>query len=184
MQEYIDGTPQEVGGHVQLWIDKMLALAKPQPRILEIGSAFGRDALYLESQGCAVDRTDATEAFVERLRAEGHTAEVLNAITDNFPGEHDIVYANAVFLHFTDNELRQVLRKSYDYLAEGGILAFTVKQGDGADWSQEKLGAPRFFQFWRPEPLKTEVEAIGFTVKVLFPESEPDAKWLHVVAQK
>lgn len=37
------------------------------PRKLEIGSAFGRDAGYLERKGHSVECTDATQAFVDLL---------------------------------------------------------------------------------------------------------------------
>jgi hypothetical protein len=48
VQEYIDGTPQSVEGFVQDWIDRTLSGVPPSANILEIGSAFGRDADYIE----------------------------------------------------------------------------------------------------------------------------------------
>lgn len=139
----------------------------PAGRILEIGSAHGRDALTFERLGRVVDRTDATQAFVQMLRTDGHEARVLNVITDPIPTEHGpyaAVFASAVFLHFTPAELDSALSKLRRVLAADGLLAFTVKAGDGSGWSEHKLGVPRFFQYWRPEPLRAAVESAGFDV--------------------
>ena len=102
--EYIAGTPQAVDGHVQDWIDRSLSYISAGSTILEIGSAFGRDADYIESHGYRVERTDATKSFVEFLRKHGHDAKVLNALTDELGGPYDMALANAVLLHFTPDE--------------------------------------------------------------------------------
>ncbi len=73
--------------------------------MLEIGSATGRDAAVLEARGLKVRRTDATPAFVDRLRADGVAADVLNVITDELGGPWDAIYAGAVFLHLNVLEL-------------------------------------------------------------------------------
>jgi len=43
---------------------------------------------------------------------------------------------------------------------DGGVVAFTVKEGDGAEWSTAKLGLPRHFAYWREpavrDPLRVE----------------------------
>ena len=51
IQEYIDGTPHEVSGVVKDWLDGSLADVPKDARILEFGSAFGRDAEYHILQG-------------------------------------------------------------------------------------------------------------------------------------
>ena len=48
-----------------------------------IGSGGGRDAAYLEKHGLHVRRTDVTPAFVDLLRHEGHTADLLDPLHDN-----------------------------------------------------------------------------------------------------
>ena len=78
VQKYIDGTPSVVDGHVKTWIDETLALVPQNARILEIGTATGRDADYIEAQGYYVERTDATKAFVALQREQGHEARELN----------------------------------------------------------------------------------------------------------
>lgn len=159
----------------------------PPGEILEIGSAHGRDALTIESRGRTVRRTDAAVAFVRMLREQGHRAEVLNVLTDELTNEEHPAYAavlaNAVFLHFTPAELSVVLTKVSAALADGGVLAFSVKRGDGSEWSDHKLGVPRFFQYWQPGPLAQHVEAAGMTVHEVAVDPGTPREWVRVVAR-
>jgi SAM-dependent methyltransferase len=158
----------------------------PDGIVLEVGSGTGRDAEALESLGRRVRRTDATRAFVDMQRAEGHEADVLDvlgdALVDDEHGPYAAVFANAVFLHFTPDELQLVLAKVRGALGPGGVLGFSVKVGDGSEWSEHKLGLPRFFQYWRREPLRALVEAAGFRVVELREEPGANWDWLIVLA--
>lgn len=114
------------------WIDHALETLFQRGEIahlpvLEIGSGTGRDAAYIESRGVAVQRTDATPAFVERLRRDGHDAKVLNALTDEYGGPYRMIFANAVFPHFSDEQMHQVTDKAFASLALNGLLAFSMK---------------------------------------------------------
>src|SRR6185295_18833198 len=140
ISEYISGTPHEVYGSVKSWIDATLKLLPEHARIIEIGSAFGRDANYIESHGFTVERTDATEGFISLLQAMGHTVRRFNVLKDEFAAHYDLVFANAVFLHFTQEEIATVLGKVHAGLNERGILAFSVKKGEGEGWSTVKIG--------------------------------------------
>ena len=97
--------------------------------------------------------TDATPAFVEHLREQGHPALGFNVLTDPVPGGYQIILANAVFLHLTRPQLADTLRRLLAALTNGGRLAFTVKQGEGEEWSTAKLDLARYFCYWQPEPL-------------------------------
>jgi SAM-dependent methyltransferase len=184
VQEYVDGTTHEMSDAVKDWVDESLRRIRKNGSILELGSAFGRDADYIESKGFHIDRTDATKAFVELLRGKNQRAEVLDAIHDDFFGKHDAVFANAVLLHFTLEEAQKVISKVYDHLSDDGVFIFSLKQGDGESWSSEKVGAPRYFRLWRPQEVQTTLSSIGFRDISISPTDEPAAKWLHVIAQK
>lgn len=161
---YIAGTPDQVNGPFKTWIDATVALIKPDSRIIEIGSAFGRDAAYIESQGFKVERTDATEGFVTLLKEQGHTARSFNILTDTFVSSYDLVYAAGVFLHFTPDEFSRVLFKIRNSLTPGGILSFSVKVGVGEAWETSKLGAPRYFCYWTPQALSDLLSKTGFEI--------------------
>lgn len=69
-----------VTGAAKGWFDASLAGVPLKARILELGSAFGRDAAYIASKGYSVVCSDAAESFVSYLRGKGFRARLFNAI--------------------------------------------------------------------------------------------------------
>jgi SAM-dependent methyltransferase len=188
VQEYIEGTPQSVEGFIQDWIDRVLVGLPHNSKILEIGSAFGRDADYIESQGYKVERTDVTPGFVQLLQTKGHEARQLNAITDDLGGGYDLIFADAVLLHFTRDETKRVISKVYDALSNNGRFAFSLKNGEGEEWSDAKLNAPRYFCYWTKETIQPLLEQAGFTRLQITDDhtttASSNTKWIHIVAVK
>lgn len=184
VKEYINGTPQEVNGDVKVWVDDALGRIPTGGSVLELGSAFGRDADYIAAKGYNVQPTDATASFVELLQEKGHNARLLNAITDDFGGPYDMVFANAVLLHFTADETATVLAKAFNSLNPGGVLAFTVKKGNGEEWSEAKLNAPRYFHYWQQADLQNALEQAGFKDINISDGTTKNAEWLQVIATK
>lgn len=110
IQEYIDGTPQVVSGDVQRWIDASLQGLPLDAKIIEVGTAFGRDASYIENQGYKVERTDATEGFVDWLNQNGHPARVFNLISDDFDNNYDLVQMQSCCT-LPEKKLKQCLQR-------------------------------------------------------------------------
>lgn len=177
---YLRGTPEEVTGSVKEWIDCTLQHVQRSSKILEIGSGPGRDAAYIESHGFHVERSDAAESFVSHLRDQGYETKLFNVATQSIPELYDLIYANCVFLHFTEVELCTALNTVFQGLNESGILAFSVKQGEGEGWTDEKVDAPRFFRYWQPDPLQALVEQYGFRIL----ECRCDGKFIQLIAIK
>lgn len=71
---YCEKSPQEPGVVLRTWIDDNLAAMPEDARIIEIGSGSGKDADYMESQGFSIERTDASQGFIDFLRSRGHEA--------------------------------------------------------------------------------------------------------------
>lgn len=185
VQEYIDGTIQEVSGTVKDWLDATLQDLPKDAHILEFGSAFGRDAKYIQDLGYSIECTDATKAFVDLLQSKGFNARMLNAITDEIPDEYNLVLANAVLLHFTRDETAKVLQKVFQALKPGGTFAFTLKQGEGEEWTDSKLGAPRFFCYWTEDRIDTLLKDVGFSeIAITADQRTKNAVWLQGIAVK
>ncbi|MEP6797026.1 MAG: hypothetical protein ABI890_02710, partial [Lapillicoccus sp.] len=180
-QTYRDQTAGPVRPACQTFLAE-LAAGAPAGLILEIGSADGRDALVLEGLGRRVRRTDATRAFVDLLRLDGHEADVLNVLTDDLGGPYAGVLADAVLLHFTPAQLGSVLDRVRESLSPGGLLAFSVKVGDGSEWSEHKLGAPRFFHYWQEAPLRALLRNHAFHVVDVTTDVGGTWDWLLVIA--
>lgn len=188
IQEYIDGTPQVVEGYVKTWIDEVLVGLEQDAEILEIGSAFGRDAAYIETSGFKVKRTDATKGFVELLISQGFDANELNVITDEITGPNDLVFADAVLLHFNREEAAQVCGKVYRSLnSRTGKFALSLKNGEGEEWSDAKLGEARYFCYWEKDSARKLLEDQGFSrieVTQAGVTEGVNPKWLHIIAYK
>ncbi|WP_144760851.1 bifunctional GNAT family N-acetyltransferase/class I SAM-dependent methyltransferase [Curtobacterium sp. 9128] len=173
-------------GHRAGLVDDLLGLVPVGARVLELGSGPGRDARALEEAGLRVDRTDGARSFVDRLRADGHTARVLDVRTGVFGGGYDAVFANAVLLHVRREELPGVLRRALVAVVPGGVLAATVKRGDSEDWSTRKLDRPRHFTYWTEDALASVVSETGWTDVVVRETTAPGAeeRWLTVTARR
>lgn len=184
VQDYVAGTPQAVEGEFKAWIDRVLKLVPKHGTILELGSAFGRDAAYIKSKGYKVIATDAVQGFVDLLQKSGHEARMLNALTDDFGHDYDMIFANAVLLHFTPDQVKEILQKAHRSLKPTGILAFSVKRGNGQSWSEAKLNAPRYFYYWKRDDLESVVKVAGFKVVELADRNGTSDKWLQVIARK
>lgn len=182
---YVDGTTQVVSGPVGDWIDRVAAGLSPSARILELGSAFGRDAAYLQSKGLRVECSDAVAGFVAHLRGRGLTARPLNLLHDAVGEGWNLIFANAVLLHFDRDEFAMVLAKISRALAPGGRFAFSLKQGQGEEWSSAKLGAPRYFCYWQSDELAAQLAQAGFshwTMETISPQRGGGLPWIFAIA--
>ena len=152
--------------------------------VLELGSGTGQAAQYLAERGLDVQASDGAFAFVERMR-EAHLSPIrLDVLTDDLGGPWDAVVAFAVLLHLTPVELGTVLDRVREAVRPGGLLAFSVKEGDGSAWSDHRLESPRYYMFWRPGPLVEVLEDHGWTVHDLERRAGDRDDWILVTADR
>ena len=188
---YIENSPQKVEGYLQQWIDAVFTGIPKNTAILEIGSGGGRDAVYIENElgFTNVLRSDASPEFVERLRDEGHDAALVDALQPIGSKEQfGVVFADAVLLHFDDEELPVVLGNIYECLENGGELYFTTaKPAAGqkaAGWSDRKLGSERYFNRLDEQSLRAALANAGFSATDTVVQSDTSDKWFHVATRK
>jgi SAM-dependent methyltransferase len=151
--------------------------------ILELGSGPGREALYLERRGLRVIRTDATPAFVEMMREDGIDARLLDIRTGEFGGPYAAIFAHAVLLHLTRPEFSDAVARARRAVVDGGLLAFTLKEGDGDAWSNAKLDLPRHFTYWREPAVRTVLDVTGWHLESIDHVEGRTEPWLHVIAR-
>lgn len=187
---YLKNTPATyTSQHLLLikWIDEVLSFTKPGGSILEIGSATPRDAKYMRSKGFTVQCSDAAPNFVEHLNELGESALLLNLAKDSIPGKYDAIFANAVFPHFTPEDISHALGVMYDALNDGGIISFNVKQGVGTEWVEEKHIGKRFVHYWEPHEIYALVNSCEFSVVSLedgIGGDLPTHVWTRIIAKK
>lgn len=151
--------------------------------VLELGSGTGNDAHYLARCGVRVVPTDGARSFVEMMRGQGLPAEVLDIRTDDFGGPYRGILANAVLLHLSRADLAPFLERVSRSVVPGGVLGFTLKEGDGEGWSYKKLGLPRHFTYWREPDLRDLLAVAGWKVDLLRHVEGHHDPWLFVLAR-
>lgn len=162
-QTYIDKTANIVTGSIREFIDSFLGYLDKNATILEIGSGAGRDADYIEKSGYkSLLRTDAAENFVNYMIKRGHPARLLNIVNDTLDQKFDAVLANAVFLHFNDDDFDKALKNTKAMLENGGIFAVSLHEGAFRGMSDHKHTV-RYFQEWTEEDIRTLLPKYGFS---------------------
>ena len=176
-----DGT-SDVGGAAAL--RRLVAAVPAGGTALEVGSGPGWDADFVEANGVTVRRTDITQAFIDLQAARGKVVDRLDVTTDDLGGPYDVVFAHAVLLHIDRTELPSVLTRLRDAVRPGGLLAMSLKEGDGEEWSSHKLELPRHFTYWREQPLRSVLEGVGWTPVVCEHVGPPDRPWLRTLSRR
>ncbi len=183
---YVAKSPSRPLPRVIAWLDAAIQGLSSEAALFEIGSGPGREALYLRERGFEVQCSDAAESFVRLLTAQGLAARRVNVLSDALGGPYDLIMANAVFLHLPPADFIRALRRCSGALRPLGRLALTLKEGDGEAWEAGKVGAPRYFNYWRQEPLEAALAQESLTVKWICqtPQPETDEVWISLVAEK
>jgi SAM-dependent methyltransferase len=141
----------------------------PGARLLEIGAGTGQDSLYFQQEGLGVVAADLSAAMVERCRAKGIEAHVMDFLHLDFPaGSFDAVFAMNCLLHVPNHDLPAVLAAVRATLRPGGLLFVGVYGAQDGDESTEgpidddRHVPPRFFS-WR-----TDERLLGFAADARF----------------
>lgn len=186
LQEYISSTPRIINDAEHPWIDHALSLIPRGGTVLEVGSGAGRSAEYIAGRGYALECTEAVAEFVEIMKQKGLNARSLNVLTDEITKTYDMVFANAVLVHFTPEQTKHVLAKVRNALNENGIFAVSLKMGNGEKWTNEKLDAPRYFYYWQPDVFRALAEEAGYTWLSMSSgeTSLKNANWLYIILRK
>lgn len=167
------GTPES---RVEL-IKKYLPVGK---KIFEIGSGGGIDAKLLVEAGYDVTASDFTQSFVKVLEGKGLNTVFFDAKKDTVPEEYDAIYANAVFLHFSPDEIKTFLNRNKSKLVNEKILFTSFLSGFGHHRSARSRGFERDFYYYNYGFLKHLFETCGF--KIIYNLDIAGGKWIHIIA--
>jgi SAM-dependent methyltransferase len=169
------------------WINESVNRCPSGGTILEIGSGSGRDALYIKSLGHDITCSDAAKGFINHLRTLPLKTLEFDLLKDEVPEGYSMIFANAVFPHFTRDETIKAINKIYSALPTGGVLAFNVKQGSGSLWITEKFMHKRYMKFWNPNDIVELATKTGFKViyqKTNLPGDLKTHTWTHLILEK
>jgi SAM-dependent methyltransferase len=178
---YCENTPSIVGDLTKEWIQKFLELQIPNPKVFELGSTGGRDAKYLKSLGAEVFCTDIISESVEDLKSWGFKSDFYNfrdELKAEWLGKFDGVFANAVLLHATKGEILDILSRLSRLLRSDGLIALSLKQGEGEEFTHDKIPTGRFFSYYTLESFKAFVPT---NLELVFGKTTQDKKWLQII---
>ncbi len=159
---YINNTFSVASGFMNEHLERALSKIKKDADILEIGSGPGRDANYIETLSYKILRTDAATSFVEYLKSQGKEVLQYDAIAGGLHKQFDLIFATAVFLHFTEAQFVQALKNTHRHLREKGYFALTLKIGEGEEYKTAKMSDQRFFKYWKETKVCELLKDNGF----------------------
>lgn len=165
-----------------MWLDSFISKLPPNAKILEIGSATGRDARYFASRGFNVTCTDVIPEALSKLEDERFNTELFDFRTppkpewiDNF----DAYFANGVFVDASQEIFEKNLESISKIVHINGIIGLSFKPGEGEEISNEKVDAPRYFKYYSEEKLREIISRYPFEILDLVYTNE--GKWIRLV---
>ena len=185
LEDISNATPPELSDFIKLF---------PQgSKILEVGTAGGRDAKIFVDAGMDVTGIDMVGDFLNKAKKDVPNANFIQMDVRgmNFPdNSFEGIYANAVLLHLEKKEVPPVLDKFYALLKPEGKLHIRLKEGEGEKEIVEKLSQnhSRFFSFFTQAEVEELLKKSGF--KIIRSEEMPDnigregLKWISIWGEK
>lgn len=170
-------------GFYSRWLEEAFAKLPQAAKILEVGSAHGRDAQRLKLSGYDVQISDVTPAFLTILKDLGLNPITLDIVNTAPAIKYDAILASAVFLHFTTEDFNKALQNVAKGLRPGGRLIFSLIEGEGDAYSRSYT-LPRYFRYWQLEELKTVLEENGFESIDVRKTKFEQQTWLYLVARQ
>jgi SAM-dependent methyltransferase len=153
VQEYINKTPPK-SNFMLAWMRKIVSMLPKCATLLEIGSGTGDDAQFFIDYKLRVTASDASTGFLRHMHDKQISAIKLNILEPvMLDKQFDCIFANAVFLHFTLEEITVATKNVVNLLHIKGLFCVTFKLGTGEEVTTRKLGKERFFKYWSEEDL-------------------------------
>lgn len=175
------------------FLEDNLKLIPNGAKVFEIGSANGVNAKFIESIGYDVTASDVANDFISACKANGLNTVNFNVLKDDFNDKYSVILAWRVFVHFTKEDMVEVLRKTYNSLEDGGIFIFNVMNREikntdeeWVDFSNEyHMGVKRYYKYFRQKEMDETIKNIEYKIQSFHKEGgENQNKWLVYVLKK
>lgn len=165
-------------------LQRLLDAMHGSKTVLEIGSGPGWEADWLEVAGLSVRRTDATEAFLAFQRQRGKAAEHLDIVRDPVPGTYDAILALYVFQHIDRQALPAVLGKVAVAIRPGGLLLFSILEGEGEEIENGSDGGQYYTARWRQDALEHLLATMGLQLSWFSISEDSEGRWLTLLFRR
>ena len=95
-------------------------------KVLEVGSADGENAKYIQELGFDVTPSDVADDFLNAIKDNGLNPIKFNILTDDFKDKYYAIFCWRVFVHFTKKDSLTALKRSYEFLENNGLFILSV----------------------------------------------------------
>jgi predicted TPR repeat methyltransferase len=149
------------------WLDDLLARLPDGAHVLDLGCGNGLPAGPRIAQRHRVSGVDVSAQQVALAEANVPAGgfAVGDALELRYPaGTFAAVTACYTFDHLPRERLGEMFRLVHGWLADGGLLLFSVETGDQPGGVGEWLGVPMFFSSYDPDTTRRLLGESGFDI--------------------
>lgn len=155
-EEYARNT---AGMYDQEWLEKFASLVRPKGRVLDVGSASGRDAAWFVSNGFEVEGIDISSTLIEiaRKAVPGASFSAMDLANLQFPPDSfDGIWCSCVLLHIPREQAPSVITNLATTLRPSGVLYILVKEGrrEGLEQDARYDNATKFSSYFEVDELR------------------------------
>lgn len=161
---------------------------KPNPAVLEIGCADGRDAEEIIRRTTNYLGFDVSKELITLAKKNLPQGKFLveDVRTFKFPSKLDVVFAFASLIHLDRAELESVIIAANNSLNSGGIFYLSMKKGDSCkSYVKRDNFGERLFYVYSPADMNELVE--GYFENVFNTSGfirNTDTEWYDVAFRK
>lgn len=154
--------------------------------VLEIGCGNGRDSRAILRRTpfyTGIDTSKEMIALAKQKSPKG-TFEVQDAITFDYKGPYDIVFAFAMLRHADIDELTTILQKVHDCLKPGGVFYISSNYGETYhEGPREDKYGNREIYYYNPDIIQDRAPT-GFKKVQEIHDTVNGEQWFEVALQK
>lgn len=162
-------------------------------KVLEVGSADGENAKYIQELGFDVTPSDVADDFLNAIKENGLTPIKFNILTDDFKYKYYAIFCWRVFVHFTKEDSLNALKRSYEFLENNGLFILSIINRECKNVDNEwvdfpdayHLGEDRYFNYYSKDDMDKIISNTKFEIKDFHDSiAENGIKWLVYVLKK
>ena len=162
-------------------------------KVLEVGSADGENAKYIQKLGFNVTPSDIADDFLKAIKENGLNPIKFNLLEDDFKDKYQAIFCWRVFVHFTKQDSLKALKRSYNALEKDGILILSVINRECKTVDNEwvdfpdvyHLGVERYFNYYSKDEMDKIISKTKFEIENFYDSiAENGIKWLIYVLKR